>query len=67
MEDIKRQYRQLCLKLHPDKNPGDEGANSKFQALQKIWVVLGDPERRKLYDETGVTDEDLLGGNAADL
>jgi len=49
------------LLLHPDKNPGDQEAVAKFQSLQKVYTILGDPERRKIYDQTGETDEDLMG------
>ncbi|KAJ9513352.1 hypothetical protein QJQ45_001394 [Haematococcus lacustris] len=43
--EIKKAYFQLCLKLHPDKNRNDEEAKSKFQALQKVHGILGDPEK----------------------
>ncbi|GBF96928.1 hypothetical protein Rsub_09008 [Raphidocelis subcapitata] len=50
--DIKKAYYRLALQLHPDKNP-DQGAHEKFQALQRIYAVLGDPQKRSMYDETG--------------
>lgn len=59
---IKKAYMKLALKLHPDKNPGDTSAHEKFQALNRVYRVLGDPERRKAYDETGVEDDDDLTG-----
>ncbi|KAF5838878.1 DnaJ domain-containing protein [Dunaliella salina] len=45
-EEIKRAYRRSCLLLHPDKNPGDQEAVAKFQSLQKVYTILGDPERQ---------------------
>jgi curved DNA-binding protein CbpA len=51
-EAIKGRYRLLAQRLHPDKPGGDKEG---FQALQKAYEVLSDPERRKAYDETGET------------
>ncbi|XP_047081253.1 chaperone protein dnaJ 6-like [Lolium rigidum] len=65
-QEIKKAYHKLALRLHPDKNPGDEEANEKFQQLQKVISILGDEEKRALYDETGITDDDALVGEAAD-
>ncbi|KAJ3707908.1 hypothetical protein LUZ61_011613 [Rhynchospora tenuis] len=64
-QEIKKAYRKLALQLHPDKNPGDEDASSKFQLLQKVISILGDEEKRTLYDQTGITDDDALVGDAA--
>eukprot|EP00871_Galdieria_phlegrea_P001549 jgi/Galph1/2395/GphlegSOOS_G1048.1 len=52
-EQIKKAYRKLVVKVHPDKNRGDPEATSKFQALQHIFEILLDEEKRKIYDETG--------------
>lgn len=49
-EEIKRAYRQLSLKLHPDKNPGDSEASSKFQRISEAYEVLGNAEKRQEYD-----------------
>lgn len=65
-QEIKKAYHKLALRLHPDKNPGDEEANEKFQQLQKVMSILGDQEKRALYDETGITDDDAFVGEAAD-
>ncbi|KAK9798569.1 hypothetical protein WJX73_010286 [Symbiochloris irregularis] len=67
--EIKKAYHRLALQLHPDKNVGNEEAKEKFQTLQHIYAVLGDPERRKLYDETGATDDDsgLAGKSFTEL
>eukprot|EP00891_Asterochloris_glomerata_P008559 jgi/Astpho2/8559/fgenesh1_pg.00125_%23_49_t len=61
--DIKKAYRKLALRLHPDKNPGDEEASAKFQSLQRIYAVLSDPQKRELYDQTGsLQDSEELAG-----
>ncbi|BAF08102.1 Os02g0195800 [Oryza sativa Japonica Group] len=65
-QEIKKAYHKLALRLHPDKNPGDEEAKEKFQQLQKVISILGDEEKRALYDETGIADDDALVGEAAD-
>ncbi|KAM1079460.1 hypothetical protein ACFX2B_014016 [Malus domestica] len=62
-QEIKKAYHKLALRLHPDKNPGDEEAKEKFQQLQKVISILGDEEKRALYDETGCLDDDDLAGD----
>ena len=52
-EEIKKAYRKLARKLHPDINPNDKEANSKFQQLNEANEVLGNPEKRKKYDKYG--------------
>lgn len=52
-EDIKKAYRKLARKLHPDLNPDDKEAKVKFQQLNEANEVLSDPEKRKKYDEYG--------------
>jgi DnaJ homolog subfamily C member 9 len=56
--EIRKAYFKLSLKTHPDRCPDDPDATKRFQSLQKIYGVLSDPEKRKLYDETGITDAD---------
>lgn len=52
-EDIKKAYRKLARKLHPDLNPNDAEANKKFQQLNEANEVLSDPDKRKKYDQYG--------------
>jgi curved DNA-binding protein len=56
-DEIKKRYRKLAGKLHPDKNPGDKSAESQFKDVNRAYQVLGDPKKRALYDEFG---EDAL-------
>lgn len=51
--DIKKAYRKLAVKYHPDKNPDDKLAEEKFKELNEAYEVLGDDEKRKKYDEFG--------------
>ncbi|XP_076891113.1 chaperone protein dnaJ 6-like [Bidens hawaiensis] len=58
-QEIKKAYHKLALRLHPDKNPDDQNAKEKFQQLQKVVSILGDEEKRTLYDQTGCVDDDV--------
>ncbi len=52
-EEIKKAFRKLAVKYHPDKNPGDKKAEEKFKEIAEANEVLSDPEKRKKYDELG--------------
>ena len=51
--ELKKAYRQLALKHHPDKNPGDNAAEEKFKEAAEAYEVLKDTERRDIYDQYG--------------
>jgi DnaJ-class molecular chaperone len=59
-EDIQKAYRKLARKYHPDMNPDDATAKSKFQEVQSAFEVLSDPEKRQRFDQFG-TAEDFPG------
>lgn len=48
--DIKKKYRKLAIKYHPDKNPGDDEAVKKFREITEAYEILGDEKKRKEYD-----------------
>ena len=52
-EDIKKAYRNLAMKFHPDHNPGDKGAEEKFKEINEAYQVLSDDEQRTRYDQLG--------------
>lgn len=51
--EIKKKFRKLAIKYHPDKNPDDATSEAKFKEANEAYEVLGDPEKRKKYDELG--------------
>src|SRR5262245_27757735 len=53
VEEIKRSYRKLAVKFHPDKNPDDPHAEEKFKELGEAYDVLMDPDKRAAYDRFG--------------
>mgnify|MGYP006192612917 CR=1 FL=1 len=52
-KEIKQAYRKLARKHHPDVNPNDKSAETRFKELNEAYEVLGDPAKRKKYDELG--------------
>jgi len=52
-DEIKRAYRRMAIKYHPDKNPGNKEAEAKFKECAEAYEVLSDPEKRKQYDQYG--------------
>src|SRR6202030_87346 len=74
-EDIRKAFRKLARRYHPDVNPGDKSAEEKFKALSEANDVLSDPKKRKIYDQVGFYSDNIdpataeayarSGGNAA--
>lgn len=62
LTDIKKAYRKLARKYHPDLNPGDKTAESKFKEIQEAYSVLSDPKKRSQYDQFGFVGDIPPGG-----
>src|SRR5882672_7267727 len=52
-DEIKKSYRKLAAKLHPDKNPGNKSTEAHFKEVNQAYDALGDAKKRALYDEFG--------------
>ena len=64
-EDIRKAYRRLARKYHPDLNPGDKAAEDRFKNLQEAYDVLSDSKKRQMYDQFGFYSETGFPGGAA--
>ena len=60
--DIKKAYRKLAMKYHPDRNPDDSAAEQKFKSIQKAYAVLSDKQKRAAYDQFGHAGVNPQGG-----
>ena len=61
-DEIKKAYRKLAIKYHPDKNPDDKNAEEKFKEAAEAYDVLHDPNKRKQYDQFGFDGPAGMGG-----
>src|SRR5664280_255825 len=58
-EEIRKAFRKLARKYHPDVNPGDKSAEEKFKTLSEANDVLSDPKKRKIYDQLGFYSDNI--------
>ena len=61
-KDIKKAYRKMAMKYHPDRNPGDESAEASFKEVNEAYEVLSDDSKRQAYDQFGHAGVDGQGG-----
>jgi molecular chaperone DnaJ len=65
VNDIKRAFRRLARRLHPDINPGDRHAEERFKRITEAYDILSDPMKREFYDVNGFYTEGVLEGNGS--
>src|SRR4249919_2039110 len=63
-DEIKKAYRRLARKYHPDVNPGDKAAEDRFKQMSEAFDVLSDPKKRKVYDRFGQYSDNLADAAA---
>ena len=61
-DEIKKAFRKMAMKYHPDRNQGDKEAEEKFKEVNEAYQVLTDPEKKAQYDQYGTTDFSGAGG-----
>ena len=61
-DEIKKSYRKIAIKYHPDRNPGDKEAEEKFKEAAEAYSVLSDPQKRQQYDQFGFDGPNMGGG-----
>ena len=64
-DDIRKAYRKLARKHHPDLNPGDKAAEERFKKVQEAYDILSDPKKKQMYDQVGFYSENGMPGGAA--
>lgn len=64
-EEIKKAYRKLARRFHPDVNPGKEDAARRFREIQEAYTILSDADKRRQYDQFGAVDEHATGPRPA--
>jgi molecular chaperone DnaJ len=63
-EEIRKSYRKLARKFHPDLNPGDKSSEDRFKNVQEAYDVLSDAKKRQMYDQVGFYSENGFPGGA---
>ena len=61
-DEIKKAYRKIAIKYHPDRNPGNKEAEEKFKEAAEAYDVLHDPQKRQQYDQFGFSGPGGAGG-----
>src|ERR1700751_2256695 len=59
VDEIRKAFRKLARKYHPDVNPGDKAAEEKFKTISEANDVLSDPKKRKIYDQVGFYSDNI--------
>src|SRR5579885_694430 len=62
LEEIRKAYRKLARKYHPDLNPGDKSSEERFKNVQEAYDILSDPKKRQMYDQYGFYSENGFAG-----
>src|ERR671926_2309 len=65
VDEIRKAYRKLARKFHPDLNPGDKSSEDRFKNVQEAYDVLSDPKKRSMYDQYGFYSENGFPGAGA--
>src|ERR1700744_5086709 len=63
-DEIRKAFRKLARKYHPDVNPGDKSAEEKFKQISEANDVLSDPKKRKIYDQVGFYSDNIDAATA---
>src|SRR5512142_3049190 len=64
-DEIRKAYRKLARKHHPDLNPGDKAAEDRFKKVQEVYDVLSDAKKKQMYDQVGYYSENGMPGGGA--
>src|SRR5512132_1928537 len=64
-DDVRKAYRKLARKYHPDHNPRDKSSEDRFKNVQEAYDILGDPKKRQMYDQFGFYSENGFPGAGA--